>query len=380
MPQGDKPLTPKSLALIAAGLFLLVALTIHRYSEGPPSGQSLLVPPRIESPPPAPGELPMVVFSGPTMGTQYSVKAVSAEPLEAATQRELANRIAEALASVNGKMSTYLPDSELSLFNAAETTEAFPVSSETVYVLSHAQYISEVTDGAFDITVGPLVNAWGFGPDGRVSPPTEGDLTALRERVGYEKLTIDVSAETVRKRRADVYCDLSAIAKGYAVDQVARILSSYDLEGYMVEVGGEVYADGTNPQGEGWRIGIEQPDTGERKARRVISLSGQSMATSGDYRNFYTADGARVSHMIDPRTGAPVRHALASVTVISTQCLFADAYATALMVMGPEEGYRFAEKIGLVALFIIRTEDSGYEERTTNGFAGMFVDGGPGQN
>lgn len=372
MSQGQKPLTPKSLALIAAGLFLLVSLTVYRFREATLSAtepiRTSLIGPTV------------VVFSGPTMGTQYSVKVVCAKRLAAATQDEMATGIAEALASVNAKMSTYRDDSELSLFNATKTTEAFPLSSDTISVIAHAQRVSEETGGAFDITVGPLVNAWGFGPGGRVTPPSDSEVAALRQRVGYEKLSVDTVGETIRKSRNDVYCDLSAIAKGYAVDRVASLLDDYNLAGYMVEVGGEVRTQGTNARDEAWRIGVEQPDTGERKARRVIALSGLSMATSGDYRNFYTKDGARVSHTIDPRTGVPVQHALASVTVLAPQCLFADAYATALMILGPEDGYRFAEEYDLAALFIVRTEEGGYEERATSEFAGVFADADPEEN
>jgi len=381
MSQGQKPLTPKSLALIAAGLFLLVALTIYRFREATPPDRPTPVQQRVKSiVEPASQQRTMTSFSGPTMGTQYSVKVVSAEPLAASVQEKMAADISEALALVDAKMSTYRDDSELSRFNAAKTTEAFPLSSDTISVMAYAQRISAETGGAFDITVGPLVNAWGFGPDGRVSPPSESELAKLRQRVGYEKITVDTNTNTVRKSQADIYCDLSAIAKGYAVDHVALHLDDYDLAGYMIEVGGEVRTKGTNADGGAWRIGIEQPDTGERRARRVIGMSRISMATSGDYRNFYTADGARVSHTIDPRTGSPVRHGLASVTVLANQCLLADAYATALMVLGPEEGYRFAEEHNLAALFIMRTEDGGYEERTTNGFAGLFVDTAPEQD
>jgi len=229
-------------------------------------------------------------------------------------------------------------------------------------VMRHALQVSEETNGAFDITVGPLVNAYGFGPDLRVDLPTDDELALLYQRVGYDKLTVDPEKNLVSKSGGDVYCDLSAIAKGYGVDRVALKLEELGITDYFVEVGGEVRVRGVNFEGQPWRVGIEQPVAGARAVRKVVPLHDAAMATSGSYRNYTDVDGQRVSHTIDPRMGRPVTHNLVSVSVIHPSCEWADAYATALMVLGPEEGPAFAREKGLQALFITEAEDGSLKE------------------
>jgi len=271
---------------------------------------------------------------------------------------------------VDERMSTYRPDSELSRFNQSTETTPFRISPETLEVFRIAQAVSEASGGAFDVTVGPLVNAWGFGPEeGRQEGPSEAELAALRERVGYRNLEIDEAALTIRKALPDIYCDLGAVAKGYAVDRVAQALDRLEIHNYMVEVGGEIRTRGSKA-GEPWRIGIEEPVTGRRAIRKVLKMpvAGLAMATSGDYRNYIEIGGVRLSHTIDPRTSRPIAHGLASASVLHDTCAMADAYATALMVLGPEKGYTLAVEHGLAALFIIREAPDRFAEKATPAF------------
>jgi thiamine biosynthesis lipoprotein len=234
-----------------------------------------------------------------------------------------------------------------------------------------AQEVSEASGGAFDVTVGPIVNTWGFGPVKQARPPTDAEIAAARADVGYRLLAIDAAAGTIAKARPDMYADLSAIAKGFGVDQVARALDARGIGRYMVEVGGEVRVRGTNAAGVPWQVGIERPDETVQRAQLVVPMANVSMATSGDYRNYFEKDGRRFSHEIDPTTGHPIRHRLASVTVLAPECAFADAYATALLVLGPERGYALALKKGLAAYFIERRPEGGFAERQTPAFASL---------
>ncbi len=306
------------------------------------------------------------LFSGATMGTVYNIKV--AGNLSQQQTEAVKSAIESALSDVDAKMSTYKSDSELSRFNAHTGTGAFTVSAETASVFELAIQISEQSGGAFDITVGPLVNAWGFGPDGtNPSPPTDEELKALSQSVGYEKIQVDTVANTIQKSHPQTSCDLSAIAKGFAVDQVAAALDSLGHRNYMVEVGGEVRTRGKGTSGA-WRIGIEQPLRTSRSLGRIVELSGKALATSGDYRNYYEVDGKRVSHTIDPRTSKPIAHSLASVSVIHETCALADAWATALMVLGPEEGYKVAEENNLAAYFLIHDKEDKFTEKETDAF------------
>jgi thiamine biosynthesis lipoprotein len=266
-------------------------------------------------------------------------------------------------------MSHYLVDSEVAIFNRSFTTDPFPLSSETVDLIATANEISRVSNGAFDITVGPFVDAWGFGP--KEPPeilPGSKALEELSAFVGYDLLVVDREASTVQKRRKELSVDLSAIAKGHAVDAVAAMLGELGLTDYLVEIGGELRANGNNQQGRPWRVAIEQPDAGQVSKTRIIELRDESIATSGEYRNYYERDGVRVSHTIDPRTGRPVSHELLAVSVIAQYCALADARATALEVLGPAAGYALAIEQGWVALFLIRGEDGRLVERATPTF------------
>lgn len=309
-------------------------------------------------------------FRGPTMGTTYAVTVVADDIDDV----RLRLAIPSTLTRVEAAMSTWQPESELSRFNHAETTDPFPVSAHTVTVIQHALAISNLTGGAFDVTVGPLVDAWGFGPPGHPpAAPADADLARLRMQIGWQQLAVDAAASTIRKRAPAISVDLSALAKGYAVDQVAELLEREGFTNYLVEVGGEVRAAGRSTLGNEWRVGIERPSAGPPTVYRTIPLDGYALATSGDYRNTYVLDGQRVSHTIDPRTGRPVTHALASVSVIDPLCVRADAIATALMVLGPDDGYALAVEEDWPALFLLRLADGTLEERATPAWAPFSV-------
>jgi thiamine biosynthesis lipoprotein len=305
-------------------------------------------------------------LTGSVMGTWYLVKIIDLP--EDLTLQGLDNQITHLLRDVDAKMSTYHNDSELSRFNASKTTEWFSVSDDMINVVDQALQISRAMDGAFDITVGPLVNLWGFGPvqhPDRV--PTPEQIQAEMARVGYQRVHIRRSPPALRKDQEDIYLDLSALAKGYAVDKAADYLESLGITDYMVEIGGELRLKGHNEKGKPWRIAVERPSLGERDVFSVMQLQNNGVATSGDYRNFFEQDGQRYSHTIDPRNGRPIDHRLASVTVIADTSMYADAMATALLVAGPEEGARLARQHELAAYFIIKTAD-GFSANATGPF------------
>ncbi|MDH3428456.1 MAG: FAD:protein FMN transferase [Gammaproteobacteria bacterium] len=305
-----------------------------------------------------------VEMSGNTMGTQFSVKLATADVDAGRLQQE----IEASLAEVEHMMSTYLPDSEISRFNASTTTEWYPVSGEFCGSVEDALMLSALTDGSFDITVGPLVNLWGFGPGEMVAePPSDENIAAMLNSVGYEHLHADCSRPALRKDIAQLVLDMSALGKGYAVDRIADWLEDAGLHDYLVEVGGEMRLGGHNASGRKWAIGIEVPRSDQRRPHTIVHLTDTAVATSGDYRNYFEADGKRYSHTIDTRTGRPVTHSLASVTVVDDSGSRADALATALLVMGPKKGMQLATRENLAALFLLRGE-GGIDERSTPAF------------
>ncbi|MCA9538217.1 MAG: FAD:protein FMN transferase [Myxococcales bacterium] len=337
-------------ALFVVGLFF--ALYLRRPDNEPPAARTV------------------TAFRGATMGTTYTVK-IAGPALSPADENALGAAIDAELEAVNDQMSTWRKTSELSRLNQSESTDPQPASEALRLVIAEALRINKLSGGAFDITVGPLVNAWGFGPGGEHTPPDEATLSGLRARVGPDKLSFDDATGTVRKARADVYVDLSAIAKGHGVDRVAAVLEHRGHGDFLVEIGGEVRVAGKNGDGQTWRVGIEKPDENARDIQEIIALDGGALATSGDYRNFYEKDGVRLSHTIDPRTGRPIAHRLASVSVIAPTCMTADGLATALNVLGPDEGLALAEQQGLAALFIVRETDGRFTERATAPFAAL---------
>ncbi len=308
---------------------------------------------------------------GATMGTTWLVKVVSDDPPD---QAALQAAIQGALDGVVAAMSTYEPTSELSRLNQHRGAEPVAVSAPLAAVLAVALDVGRASGGAFDVTVGPLVNAWGFGPKGRGTPPDAATQAALAERVGPHTLRFDPAARTLAKTHPETYVDLSAIAKGYGVDQVAAAVEAAGFTDYLVEVGGELRVRGKNARAGLWRLGVERPTSdGARAVQAVVPLAQGAMATSGDYRNYYEADGRRVSHTIDPRTGAPITHRLASVSVVMADCTHADAWATALNVLGPDAGFDTATREGLAAYFLVRTAEGEFTVRETPQFAALHA-------
>jgi thiamine biosynthesis lipoprotein len=301
------------------------------------------------------------------MGTTYSVKY--ARLPENLTREDLRALVEEELAAVNASMSTYDPDAEISKFNQQTSRDWIPVDPELARVVAQAAAIHDGSGGAFDVTIGPLVDAWGFGTAGtRGNPPQPHEIQEALARVGMDDLVVRTEPPALRKKRPDLEVDLSAIAKGHAVDRVAQVLQREGVSDYLVEIGGELRTAGRRYDGAAWRVGIEQPVAGERSVQKAIPMGlDGAVATSGDYRNFFELGDRRYAHILDPRTGMPVAHKLASVTVISADCATADGWATALSVLGTEQGYPLAVERGVAALFIER-EETGLLEKPTPAF------------
>ncbi len=308
------------------------------------------------------------------MGTTYSV--VIATP-DDSSEPSLPNDIRETIAAVEHRYSTYMRDSEVSRFNAISNTEWLPVSSELCTAFAETIALGRRTAGSFDITVAPLVDAWGFGPGEDVYVPLSDDTVAtLLEGVGLDKLDVDCDRPAVRKRNPATKVDFSAWAKGHAIDRVAARLDERGIEDYLVEIGGEIRTSGRNPSGDPWTIAIADPRAPGTPLPTRVRLTQSAMATSGDYANYFSANGKRYSHIIDPRSGSPTGHALTAVTVVSDLAARADALATALLVLGPEDGYAFAAREGIAASFIVRDGER-LEYRSTEAFAAYFAESDP---
>ncbi len=311
-------------------------------------------------------KLEQTAFNGATMGTSYNIKIV--EPTSTnLNQEKLHSDIKNLLQEINQQMSTYIDDSDLSLFNEAPAHEWVHVSENLVNIFRVANDLSAKSSGAFDITVGPLVNLWGFGPEHNGSElPSDADIEKRQALIGYKNLEIRQEPPALKKSIAGLYCDLSAIAKGWGVDQVAELIEAKDFHNYLVEIGGEIRAKGTNLKGNPWRIGVSSPDT-RTPLQKIVDVKDVGIATSGDYHNYFEKDGVRYSHSIDPRTGRPIAHNLVSITVIHESCMMADAYATAINVLGMQEGLALAKKQNLPAFFIVKTKN-GFKEDMTESF------------
>lgn len=317
-----------------------------------------------------------LLLSGPTMGTTYSVKVVG--PPAEITPDVLRTAIDAELERIDRAMSGYREDSEISRFNAHRSTDWFAVSDELARVVQASLEVSERSGGAFDVTVAPLVRAWGFGAGAEQvdSPPTPEVLSAVSERIGYRKLHVRMQPPALRKDVPALEVDLNAIAPGFAVDRIAQRFDGLGLAHYMIELGGEVRVRGHRAPGQPWRIAVERPEvsaeTSVRTPWAILNLSDIAVTTSGQYRNYYARQGRRYSHTLDPRTLAPVTHALEAVVVLHREAMYADAWATAFNVLGPNEGYALAGRLGMKALFIERDGEE-LVGTMTEGF-GEYVD------
>ncbi|MGO1296901.1 MAG: FAD:protein FMN transferase [Vibrio sp.] len=303
-------------------------------------------------------------FGGPTMGTSYHIKYLVDDNTPSADL--LQAQVDAILQQVNQQMSTYQHDSELNQFNHYVGAEPFPVSADTAVVVREAIRLNHVTLGKLDVTVGPLVNLWGFGPEGRPNvTPSSQALAEQRSKVGIEHLSVE--GDALKKDHPSLYVDLSTIAKGWGVDKIANYLDEKQIDNYMIEVGGEVRLKGHNRNGVPWRIAIEKPIDQQHTVEKIVHPKNMAIATSGDYRNYFEQDGVRYSHIIDPQTGRPITHNVVSVTVIHPSCMTADGLATGLMVLGEEQGLAVAEQQHLPVLMIVKTND-GFKTVTSTAF------------
>ncbi|MEH6346785.1 MAG: FAD:protein FMN transferase [Bermanella sp.] len=304
----------------------------------------------------------MSKIQGYTMGTAYSVMWPEQNNVQ---PQDTKKKVDVLLLNINAQMSTYQKTSELSQFNQAKAPYTQGISPEFAAVLNLSLQIHSLSQGYFDISVGPLVNLWGFGPD-KVTQlaPTKEQVEKAQAATGLS--AIELKGQTLSKTD-DRYLDLSAIAKGFAVDEVAGLLDALGLEAYLVEIGGEIRVKGNKAVGLPWKVAVEAPDFNERRVQKILSLKDVAMATSGDYRNYFEENGERFSHSIDPFTARPVRHKLASVTIIDTSCARADALATAMLVMGEQKAKEFSAQQGIKAYLIVRDEQ-GFTEHLSPAF------------
>ena len=308
-------------------------------------------------------------LSGKTMGTTYQIKVVTGWLTSGS---DLQRKVDDRLAAINKSMSTYEPTSEISRFNAITTVnEPFSPSADLLAVLQVGTELHRLTDGAWDGTLDPLVNLWGFGRKGAVSQaPDEGEIRQAIARVGFDRIVLDPSG-TLSKMNPGVTLDLASIAKGFGVDAIARLLDDNGFSHFLVEIGGEVYARGRRKDGNAWRVGINRPD---REAAfsdvyRAVPLTDRAMATSGDYRIFFQVDNQTYAHVLDPRTGRPVTNGVVSATVVAANCTVADGLATALMVMGPEKGVALVNRLASVeCLIVVRQPDGSLDDHPSDGF------------
>lgn len=313
---------------------------------------------------------PVETLSGPTMGSQYSLKYVvnsaAAEPAQ--VQAEVQRLLAE----IDAQMSTWRADSAVSIFNQLPAGSCQTMPEAVLQLVRYGESLSAASDGAFDLTLAPLLDLWGFGAQsrGREVPSAE-QLARARASVGYRHLRI-VDGQLCKD--VAVQLELSSIVAGFAVDRLAERLEQLGIHSYLLDVTGEIKAAGRKPDGSAWRVAIEAPRADQQVVQQVIALGGLGMSTSGDYRNYFEQQGQRYSHTLDPQTGRPVAHDLASVTVIDPSALHADGLSTLLMVLGFERGVAYAEQAGIAALFIRRAEQ-GFLSRETSAFTSQASGG-----
>ncbi len=313
-------------------------------------------------------------LTGPTMGSEYHITLMATKEVDI---NALHQGIKDRLLKVNAIASTYIQDSELSRLNSYFASEleypvSVAVSASLNEILQAAQQVFKQSKGTFDISVGPLVNRWGFGPEDKRGIPSHEEIKQLKADTGQAALTLNKNMLTLSAKRK---LDLSAIAKGWGVDVIARYLDEQHISSYLVDIGGEVRAQGKKPNQQSWRIAIERPASrinAKQQAQFVVNLDNQAMATSGDYRNYFESQGKRYSHTINPTTGYPINHGLASVSVLYQNCMLADAYATAINVMGVEKGLEFAKKHNL-AVYLIERKGDQFVEHYSPLFKQKFI-------
>lgn len=312
-------------------------------------------------------------LSGPTMGSTYTIKYVYKKDATPAADA-VGVEIQSILDKVDRQVSTYRLDSDIARFNQSPANTCMSMPSAVLELTQYGIQLSQLSDGAFDLTLGPLLDVWGFGPQSRdKSVPSTEEIAAAKAQTGYQHIRV-VDGQLCKD--ADVQIEFNSIAAGYTVDRISERFAELDIDSYMIEVTGEIIAAGRKPDGSPWRIALEQPLTdGKRAIQRVLELDGYGMNTSGDYRNYFEEDGVRFSHTLDPQVGAPISHRLASVTVVDRSTLHADGLGTLLLVLGPERGLAFAEEHDVAAFFIMRDGD-GFTTKVSSEFSRIFPEGG----
>jgi thiamine biosynthesis lipoprotein len=316
-------------------------------------------------------------MTGATMGTTYSIKILENKVGQAGVEA-LKTEVDARLAAINRAMSTYIPDSEISLFNLHASTEPFPVSDDFAVVTKLAIELCRDTGRAFDPTLDRLINRWGFGPQGPQKTPDPAEVARDLELTGCEMIQMnDAGGAKLAKAHPEATLNLNAIAKGWGVDEIARLIESKGITNYFVEIGGETFARGQSEKARPWRVGIDRPEEGAVPGENfdlVVELDGKALATSGNYRNFLVGEnGQRINHILDPRSGQPSVTSLASVSVLAPDCATADAVATALFVMGLEEALAWVnEKDGIEAAFIEHTADGSLKTHFSSGFSSFI--------
>ena len=314
----------------------------------------------------------ILALNGLTMGTTYSVKINADNAF--VEKNQISDDIDEILSEINQSMSTYIKESELSNINFSTVSDWQSISDDLFEVIDHAMNISLKTNGAFDITIAPLVNLWGFGPDKLQNKiPTDEIIELTKKNTGYKKISIDKSLKKISKLDPNLHIDLSGIAKGFAVDKIARYLDKHGFKNYLIEIGGELIGKGLNKDNEIWQIGIENPNNNSDTIKRIVQLKDMAMATSGNYMNYFEKDGVRYSHTINPVTGKPIKHKLASVTVLDNSAMNADALATAFMVLGSEKALSLADNLE-IAIYLIIKEGKRFEEKYNDYFTPYLSD------
>lgn len=297
------------------------------------------------------------VLEGKTMGTFWRVSLVD---VDAQRAKNLQQKIQTQLDADDQLMSTWKNDSALMRFNHSTSTAPWPVSEAMADIVSLSLRVGDKTEGAMDITIGPLVNLWGFGPDKQpVKTPEPSQIAAAKARTGLAHLTVINRAgeQFLQKDLPDLFVDLSTVGEGYAADHLARLMEQEGIARYLVSVGGALASRGLNAQGQPWRVAVQKPTDRENVAQAVVDINGHGISTSGSYRNYYELDGKRISHIIDPRTGRPIQHSLVSVTVIAPTALEADTWDTGLMVLGSEKAKEVVQREGLAVMMIVKEGD-----------------------
>ncbi|MFC4521837.1 FAD:protein FMN transferase [Cupriavidus pinatubonensis] len=332
----------------------------------------VLIPPTLSAPPVPPGAQTRAQrWSGETMGTTWSVVAMLVQEADADA---LEQGIRAVLDSVIAQMSNWEADSDVSRFNRAPADTWVALPADCVRVLACALQVARDSGGAYDPSAGPLVDLWGFGPaPRRCAPPAPDQVAQVRQQCGWDRIELDIDGGRALQP-GGVSLDFCAIAKGFAVDAVAQYLESEGVAHHLTEIGGELRGHGVKPDGLPWWVQLETPPDGAVAAQEqtLVAMYGLSVATSGDYWRFFDSEGRRYAHTIDPRTGYPASHALASVTVLHTECMMADALSTALTVLGPQAGMEHARRHGIAARFLVRTP-GGFDEHLSPAFAAMLA-------